>query len=287
MELWLSTGTEENWETAISGNIWGVVKGLKHYWDRINKGDLLFFYAKAPVKGIVGVARIENKFKQDKPLWKKELKENKVIWPYRYDFRVEFVLPRSEWETKKIAVNDLKVGIQAGLNPIKDKESIKLLISRINQSWNTNLTLVLEEPTAKPIEKPAVSIHDEIKQKLIQLGRIENFITEKEYIIPDLGERLDVVWRRVTASVPTFVFEVQIGGSLHQALSKLKHAYDIWNSNIFIISGEKDMQKIGQLTSGTFHEIQDKIKVISVEKFNKVYELQVEDNRLKKEIGLR
>jgi len=29
--------------TAISGNIWGVVESLKHYWDRINKGDLLFF----------------------------------------------------------------------------------------------------------------------------------------------------------------------------------------------------------------------------------------------------
>lgn len=287
MEIWLSTGTEENWETAISGNIWGVVEGLKHYWDRINKGDLLFFYAKAPVKGIVGVARIENKFKQDKPLWAKELKENKVIWPYRYDFKVEFVLPRSEWETKKVSVNDLKVGIQAGLNPIKDTESIKQIIQRINQSWNTNLTLLLGEPTMKLSEKPAISIHDEIKEKLIQLGRIENYITEKEYIIPDLGERLDVVWRRVAASVPTFVFEVQIGGSLHQALSKLKHAYDIWNSNIFIISGEKDMQKIGQLTSGTFHEIHNQIKVISVEKFNKVYELQVEDNRLKKEIGLR
>jgi len=287
MEIWLSTGTEENWDTAISGNIWGVVEGLKHYWDRINKGDLLFFYAKAPVKGIVGVARIENKFKQDKPLWAKELKENKVIWPYRYDFKVEFVLPRSEWETKKVSVNDLKVGIQAGLNPIKDKESIKLLLQRINQSWNTNLTLLLEEPAVKTVEKPTISIHDEIKEKLIQLGRIENYITEKEYIIPDLGERLDVVWRRVAASVPTFVFEVQIGGSLHQALSKLKHAYDIWNSNIFIISGEKDIQKIGQLTSGTFHEIHDRIKVISVEKFNEVYELQVEDNRLKKEIGLR
>jgi predicted RNA-binding protein len=287
MEIWLSTGTEENWETAISGNIWGVVEGLKHYWDRINKGDLLFFYAKAPVKGIVGVAIIENKFKQDKPLWAKELKENKVIWPYRYDFKVEFVLPRSEWETKKVSVNDLKVGIQAGLNPIKDTESIKQILQRINQSWNTNLTLLLEEPTVKLSEKPVASIHDEIKEKLVQLGRIENYITEKEYIIPDLGERLDVVWRRVAASVPTYVFEVQIGGSLHQALSKLKHAYDIWNSNIFIISGEKDMQKIGQLTSGTFHEIHNQIKVISVEKFNKVYELQVEDNRLKKEIGLR
>jgi hypothetical protein len=29
MRIWISTGTAENWETAISGNIWGVVEGLK------------------------------------------------------------------------------------------------------------------------------------------------------------------------------------------------------------------------------------------------------------------
>ena len=46
MQMWLSTGTVENWETAISGNIWDVVEGLKHYWEKLNKGDLLFFYAK-------------------------------------------------------------------------------------------------------------------------------------------------------------------------------------------------------------------------------------------------
>jgi predicted RNA-binding protein with PUA-like domain len=287
MQMWLSTGTVENWETAISGNIWGVVEGLKHYWEKLNKGDLLFFYAKAPIKGIVGVARIENKFKQDKPLWAKELKENRVIWPYRYDFKVEFVLPRSEWETGQISVSDLKVGIQAGLNPIKDKQSTELLLQRTDQTWNTNLTSILEEVPAEPTIKPKVSLHDEIKERLIELGKIENYITEKEYVIPDLGERLDVVWRRVAGSVPTYVFEVQIGGSLHQALAKLKHAYDIWNSNIFIVSGEKDLQKISQLTSGTFHEIQDLLHIITVDKFDKMYELQIEDNRLKKEIGLR
>jgi predicted RNA-binding protein with PUA-like domain len=287
MQMWLSTGTVENWETAISGNIWGVVKGLKHYWEKLNKGDLLFFYAKAPIKGIVGVARIENKFKQDKPLWAKELKEHRVIWPYRYDFKVEFVLPRSEWETRQIRVSDLKVGIQAGLNPIRDKNAMEILLQRVDQTWNTDLETLFKEIPERVIIKPKASLHDEIKERLIELGKIENYITEKEYVIPDLGERLDVVWRRVAGSVPTYVFEIQIGGNLHQALVKLKHAYDIWNSNIFIVSGEKDLHKISQLTSGTFHEIQDRLNIITVDKFNKVYELQIEDNCLKKEIGLR
>jgi hypothetical protein len=155
--------------------------------------------------------------------------------------------------------------------------------------WNTELRLLLEKgPEEVPAGKiPKVNLHDEIKEKLLELGKIEGYIAEKEYIIPDLGERLDVVWRRVAASVPTYVFEVQIGGNLHQALAKLKHAYDIWNSNIFIISEDKDTQKINQLISGTFHEIKDRIRVLTVDKIKKVYDVQIEDNRLKREIGFR
>jgi len=286
MQVWISTGTAENWETAILGNIWGVRESLKHAWDKLQKGDLLFFYATAPIKGIIGVARIENKFKQDKPLWAQELKENKVIWPYRYDFKVEFALSRAEWETKKVGVVGLP--IMAGLNSVKDMEAIKPLLQKIDAAWNTELSNLLEKvPVVKVPVKKEVNLHDEIKEKLLELGKIEGYIVEKEYQIPDLGERLDVVWRRVAGSVPTYVFEVQIGGNLHQALAKLKHAHDIWNSNIFIISEEKDLQKIGQLLSGTFHEIKERIKVLTVEKIKKVHEVQIEDHKLKREMGFR
>jgi hypothetical protein len=286
MRAWISVGPAEYWETAISGNIWGVREGLKHTWEKLQKGDLLFFYATVPIKGIIGVAKIENKFKQDKPLWPQELKENKVIWPYRYDFKVEFALSRAEWETKKIPAIGLP--IMAGLNSVKDLETTKLLLQKIDGIWNTDLVALLEKvPPAKVPAKKEVNVHDEIKEKLLELGKIEGYIVEKEYVIPDLGERLDVVWRRVVASVPTYVFEVQIGGNVHQALAKLKHAHDIWNSNIFIISEEKDTQKINQLLSGTFHEIKDRIKILPVEKIKKVYDVQIEDDKLKKELGFR
>jgi len=285
MQVWISTGTPENWETAISGNIWGVQESLKHTWEKLQKGDLLFFYASKPIKGIIGVARIENKFKQDKPLWAQELKENKVIWPYRFDFKVEFLLPRSNWESRQVGTVGLKVKIIAGLSPIKDKETVKLLLEKMDQTWNTELAKLEEIPTKIP--KKEVNLHDQMKEMLLELGKIEDYIAEKEYAFPDTGERLDVVWRRVAASVPTYVFEVQIGGNLHQALAKLKHAYDLWNSNVFIISGEKDIQKINQLLGGAFHEISGRIKVLTVEKIKKVHEVQIEDNRLKKEIGFR
>jgi hypothetical protein len=134
MEVWISVGTPENWETAIAGNIWGVVEGRKNVWEKLQKGDILLFYATSPIKGIIGVGRIKNKFKQDKPLWAKEIKENRVIWPYRYDFEVEFLLPRSDWENKKVSITGLNVNIRTGLNLIKDREVVKLLLQRMDET---------------------------------------------------------------------------------------------------------------------------------------------------------
>lgn len=163
---------------------------------------------------------------------------------------------------------------------------MRLLLQKMDQTWNTESAKLVKEIPTKILKKE-VNLHDQMKEMLLELGKMENYIAEKEYVFPDIGERLDVVWRRVAASVPTYVFEVQIGGNLHQALAKLKHAYDIWNSNVFIISEEKDIQKINQLLGGTFHEISERVKVLTVEKIKNVHEIQIKDNKLKKEIGLR
>ena len=289
MRVWVLTGTEENWDKGIGETIWGVVEGLKFHWEKIEKGDVLIFYVTRPISGVIGVGRVESKFKQDKPLWAAEIKENKVIWPYRFDFKVEYVLPKSEWENKKVGVEDLRVNYRAGINPIANKETVKSLLKRADMNWNTELIQMLEKVEAPVAEVPkkGLNLHNEIREKLFELGKIERYISEKEYVIPDINERLDVVWRRVSGSVPTYVFEVQIGGSLHQALAKLKHAYDIWNSNVFLIINEDDLEKTNQLMSGTFHEIKDRMKIITDSKINRIYELQIEDNKLKIEAGLR
>jgi len=286
MKIWICVGKPENWETALSGNIWGVTEELKSSWETLEKDDILLFYATSPVRGIIGVGRVRNKFKQDKPLWPAEIKENKVIWPYRYEFLVEFALPRTEWDNKKIDITGLKIPTMRGLNPIKNLESVKLLFKKMDESWNTDFSKMLEVSVSKP-QAREINLHDELKEKILELGKIEGYIVEKEYMFPDINERLDVVWRRVAASVPTYVFEIQIGGNLHQALAKLKHAYDIWNSNIFLITTKDSVEKAQKLLSGSFHEIKDRIKILTVEQINEVYELQIKDHKLKKQLGLR
>jgi predicted RNA-binding protein with PUA-like domain len=214
MQVWISVGKVKNWETAISGNIWGVKPTQKNLWEKLQKGDLLLFYATSPIKGVIGIAKVENKFKQDKPLWEEERKKNQAIWPYRYDFKVEFVLPRIDWESKKVSTEGAKINRMAGLSSVKDKETVKSLLQKMDQTWNTELVKLLEEIPIKIPKKEEVNLHDQIKGMLLELGKIEGYIAEKEYAFPDTGERLDVVWRRVAASVPTYVFEVQTSGNL-------------------------------------------------------------------------
>lgn len=284
MKIWILTGNEENWETAFNhGNIWGVREGgLVNRWKKLEKGDLLLFYVKSPVKGIIGVGKTESKFKQDKPLWPDEIRANKVIYPYRFDFQVLAILLPEKWRTEVLSVSDLPLSIQAGVNPIGRKEVIDELMSRASDKFNVNLGKV--EGEEQKVKFQEQSPHNQIKEKLVEIGQLEHFISEKEYPID--GERLDVTWRKVVRGVPTKAFEIQVGGNPHQALAKLKHAFDLWNSEPYLIIDEKARLKVEELLAGTFHELQPHIKVIPLNKIEEFYKLLSAEEEFKQLIGV-
>ena len=59
MYYWLVVGPPENWETAFNqGNIWGLINKQKHWWDKLNEGDTVLFYATKPVSGFIGYGTI-------------------------------------------------------------------------------------------------------------------------------------------------------------------------------------------------------------------------------------
>lgn len=101
-----------------------------------------------------------------------------------------------------------------------------------------------------------------------------------------MAVKLDVVWRRVEKGSPTYVFEVQVGGDLYHAIGKLKHAHDLWNSNIFLITTKNDVAKARELLSGTFHEIERKIRVIEIEKINELFKLKKAYKDFEEQLGI-
>jgi len=222
-------------------------------------------------------------------LWPEELRRNEVIWPLRFEFDIEDCLPRNDWKISRILTK--KIFPRAGFQLI-DRDTAKELTNAFGQARYTlgkGEPLLIKERAAEyeritELEKSHIPTHEDMQIKLMEIGKLQNFITEKEYPF-DIG-KLDVVWRRVINSVPTYVFEVQIGGDIYHALSKLKHAFDLWNSHIFIVATKKDYDKANTLLSGTFHEIEQRVKFIETNKIEELYERKKAYFNLEKELGI-
>ena len=280
MTVWVLSGNEDNWERGLNEGVWGVTEKLKSEWEKLEKNDDLIFYCSNPISGIIGHAKARNKFKQDKPLWREEVKQNRVIWPYRFDFETVYVLPRTEWKRRAVKIQ-LGRRVIRGMSMIKNPTLSEQIFSKLFEEWSYSAT------EQRSFDMERVPEHARIKNLLIELGKLSGYIVEQEYPFSDIKERLDVVWRRVVASVPTFVFEVQIGGSMHQALTKLKHAYDVWNSNIYLVVKDDDYDRAIQYVKGAFHEIRSQLRIVKVSKILELYEIQRKDYLLKSEVGFR
>jgi len=289
---WLAVGSVENWKTAFAHrDIWGLKHTQRHLWDDLCENDVLFFYATQPVTGVIGYGVVRTKFSQDKPLWLQEITENRVIWPLRLELDVEKCLPYDEWTTSRISSEDLKRRARSGFQ-ILSEDMAQWLISHLQPVKQVEY---LQKPSETKGEKVAeiatqyALSHNEVKLRLIEIGEIQGYLAEVEYPIK-IGtsiSKLDAVWRRLPNSVPTYVFEVQVGGDVQHALGKLKHAFDLWNSHIFIVASEADHNKVENLLSGTFHEISNRLKLIELGKVEELYERKKAYFDLEKELGIK
>lgn len=273
---WLAVGKPEHWQIAFEhGSIWGLKATPKQIalWEGLSQGDYVLFYATSPVSGIVGYGVVRTKFRQDKPLWPQEVKEGKVIWPYRFEFDINYCLPQDRWKTQKFTSDVIRAMAQGGFQAIREEIANEVIT-----------TLTPEAIKLEIVEEKPISLHDEIKAKLVKIGRLQKLIAESEYNMD--GGRLEVVWRRVERAVPAYAFEVQIGGDLYHAIGKLKHAFDLWNSNIFLVLSEEDVQKARGLLTGTFHEIRNKIKLVEVGKIDELFRRKKAYHDLEDDLGI-
>ncbi len=275
MNYWLAVGKPKNWGTAFNyGDIWGLKETQRHLWEGLKEKDKVIFYATYPISGIIGYGIVRTKIRQNKPLWPEEIRKNTVIWPLRFELDVKACFAQKEWKTKKLTSEVIwpRAGFQL-LSKDVAEELISVMGTKEYVSKTFESSLIAEKTAdfiAAPKEqKTAPMSHNELQTKLTEIGRLQNYIAEMEYTC-DIG-KLDVVWRRVTNSVPTYVFEIQVGGDIYHALAKLKHAFDLWNSHIFIVAPEAARSKVDNLLSGTFHEINNRIEFIELRQVEELY----------------
>ncbi len=284
--FWIVPGSEKNWKQALtSKGIWGLEKKTldQVYWLALAPNDLILFYVTGKVKGIVGYGIVRSKFYQDIPLWDAEIREDCVKWPLRFEFDVDFLLPENRWKDEKIPITGGGHFRQPLI--LKEQDSIEKIIKALNPGASIDKLLdkTFELVSLEKTEE-VLPTHDDIKNLLLEIGKLQGYIANPEF--PMESERLDVVWRRLPESVPTYVFEVQIGGDLYHALGKLKHAHDIWNSRIFLVASASDLGSVNNLLSGTFHEIKSIVRFIEIEKVKNLYNSKQNIYNIEKELGL-
>ena len=252
---WILIGKPENWNTAFEFSIWGLVPKFGGKWRYLRENDRLFFYATAPVSGVIGFGKVQAKFKQDRPQFPEEIAAKTVLYPFCFEFLPEYALVESQWNTGRIKIA-LPTGFYSGMNLLADQDVIDKVVEAARKDWNVSPsgdepeTSISLPPVAVTAKAQVDLSHDKVKDMVYEIGKMHRYVTDKEYVIN--SDRLDVVWRRVEKSVPTYAFEIQVGGDLYHALAKLKHAYDIWNSNIFLVTEDGYLPKISELLSGDF-----------------------------------
>jgi len=229
---------------------------------------------------------MNNKFIQDKPLWPDEVAERKVIYPYRFDFSIEYVLEQPRWRKDRIKVPLAIQEMRRGISLLLERTVETLYAAFAGQFHYNLLRPAVENPPMSSLAKAAQEpgTHRLIQDLLFEIGNLNRLVCEKEY--PMESERLDVVWRRVERSVPTYAFEIQVGGDIYHALGKLKHAHDLWNSNIFLVASETDKESVSQLMAGTFHEIEKVLRTLSPEVVRELHDKKRKWVDLERAVGL-
>jgi predicted RNA-binding protein len=285
-QYWLIVGTPRNWKFAFeNGNIWGLkeFREMTALWNLLEEGDKILFYVASPIMGVVGCGKVTTKFRQTNPLWPDEVQKGTALWPLRFEFDVEYCLPSSLWETRCYRETNLQLITRMVFQcvPIKAVNEARKHLGLRVESDEAHVVTARMSSISEQIVKLD---HELVKQKVAEIGRIQGFLAETEYDIE--GNRLDVVWRRVERSVPTYVFEVQVGGDIYHALAKLKHAYDLWNSHIFLVADLGDRTKYEDLLSGTFHEIKNRIKFLTLNEIVELHKRKSSFKDFERELGI-
>ena len=133
MPHWLAIGPPSNWRIGARKGVWAVSPNQYKSWGQVSKGDVVYFYATAPVKGLIGYATVSTTAATEKPFWPEEREKGHVLWPYHILLVDVRVLPTETWESKRLSPEREGIVFQRAFQPISDERASewKLSLDRI------------------------------------------------------------------------------------------------------------------------------------------------------------
>lgn len=295
-------------ESLLYEGLWGFPlgrvskdgKGInERKWEKIQPDTEVLIYGEYKgTKGVWLIGRILSKVKRFEPIkyW--------TLDPTGYPLQIylEITFPK---HIKPSLDNPYKLEWLDKITPIKRSELLTIFGLRIFRApadrWslivfgNTSergvtysydkFKAIYDEFRARNLPKMKVKIdHDTIKNIIYQIGLMQGKYPDKEYPIED--QRIDVVWRKTSKSVPYIAFEIHIKGNIFADLAKLKHAYDLWNSKPVLITTKDKVDRVTSWVKGTFHEIAESFKVITIDEILEYYEMKRKLKDFEKYLGI-
>lgn len=196
-------------------------------------------------------------------------------WPYLFfleDVR-EIDIPLS----KLNELTGYRLKAVAGFMGIR-KDKVLRLVKHLQQIYT--------QPPVKPaVEQPSELTHEEIVNAIYALGELIGYRPEKKWRHEKY--EFDVVWHRPPRIGPKYVFEVHLKGSLEAALLRLKHAHDLWESKIFLVSTEDQLKEARLKFLGELHEIKDEVTLLDIRDVEEFYSFKGRFEWLERRFGLR
>lgn len=298
---WLVIGVQTNWDTSLTQPIplWGLKPRYLNAFQVLRPGDFVWIYVTDPVRGVVGVAVVKDKYQDYTNLvWPEEIQTGEVIWPLRFRLHVMKVLPRGIWTQGKISITDLRLNWQIGFHLLNHDDAATIM-QRAEEVFGTEFStgatiikpavyesnLPYEDPVSNPETIPE---HRDIQELVAEIGKLQFYHTELEYPIELEGQRksLDVVWKREMRGSPTFAFEVELSSGLEKAVGRLKFAYRRWNSRPRIVVPTEDFKKVENILIAEDRDFSQQLRIYEPEQLAELLRKKKILRSVERELGI-
>ena len=258
--------------------LWAVKETLVGYWERCEPGDLLLFYNGGIFRYSGEVAfryptvadppQLQVSSRLAETVWGRDVDGR--TWPYLIFLKNvrEISLPLEEFNR----ATGYKFKAVAGFTLAK-------------RAREEDILGFLRAPRPRVVA-PSEPEHDQIVDIIYDLGQLIGYQPEKRWRYE--GYEFDVAWFRKPRVGPKCVFEVQLRGSVEAALTKLKHAHDLWESTPFLISTPEQIEKLERkYLEGAFHELRDILVPVRIDEIEQFYEFKGKFEWLERKFGLK
>jgi hypothetical protein len=269
-------------KSIFEEGLWGFPDNRtnRNRWELLKEGCTILIYGNYNHnKGVYLRGTLIEKFERREPVdyWKL----NKTGYPLQIRIKVEGRLEEAIPVLKEELANE---GVKLCKVPY-DRWSLIVFGNFAGATYSSDVferVLGLYDARNRKIKLKAD--HDTIEELIYKIGLLQGKISQKEVQIDNY--KLDVAWRRIPRADPYIVFEVHIHGNLEEALTKLKHARDMWNSKPILVTRADIVKKALEVASGAFHEIYDELKIVPIDEIIDLYKKKEEYKYAESRLGI-